>query len=92
MIESKVDTEITYEHSLNQGANEELSVDKLSTFPYLVINADQIMAAAKKAKRLTSGGLQQITPWLLKRAFLEDTTNDCAMVAGQVATRWEEEI
>ena len=37
---------------------------------------------------MTSGGLKQITPWLLKRAIIEDTTNDCAMVAGQVATRW----
>ena len=37
---------------------------------------------------MTSGGLQQITPWLLKRALLEDTTNECAMIAGQVATRW----
>ena len=37
---------------------------------------------------MTSGGLQQITPWLLKRAFTEDTTNDCALIAGQVATRW----
>ena len=46
------------------------------------------MAAAKKAKRLTAGGLQQVTPWLLRRALLEDTTNECAMVAGQVATRW----
>ena len=37
---------------------------------------------------MTSGGLQQISPWLLKRAILEDTTNDCATIAGQVVTRW----
>ena len=41
---------------------------------------------AKKAKRLTAGGLQQITPWLLTRAFIEDTTDECAMIARQVAT------
>ena len=57
-------------------------------FPSLVINAEQILNAAKKAKRLTSGGLQQISPWLLKRAFLEDTTLECATIAGQLATRW----
>ena len=57
-------------------------------FPSLVINAEQILCAAKKAKRMTSGGLQQISPWLLKRAFLEDTTLECATIAGQLATRW----
>ena len=25
---------------------------------------------------------------MLKRAFIEDTTNECAIIAGQVATRW----
>ena len=64
------------------------SVDQSSSFPYLVINEDDILLAAKKAKRLTAGGLQQITPWLLRRALLEDTTNEGAMIAGQVATRW----
>jgi len=60
-----------------------------ATFPIWlsVINEEQILAAAKKAKCLSARGLQQITPWLLKRTFLEDTTNDCAMVSGQVATR-----
>ena len=64
------------------------SVENPTSFPYLIINKEQILAAAKKAKRMTSGGIQQITPWLLKRAFIEDTTDDCAMTAAQVATRW----
>ena len=46
------------------------------------------MTAAKKARRLTSGGLQQISPWLLGRALSEDTTVECATIAAQVATRW----
>ena len=53
-----------------------------------MVNEEQILIAARKAKRLTSGGLQQISPWLLKRALLEDTTQECATIAGQVATRW----
>ena len=57
-------------------------------FPSLIIKADQILTAAKKAKRLTSGGLQQISPWLLGRALSEDTTVECATIAAQVATRW----
>ena len=56
-------------------------------FPSLIINAEQILTAARKAKRLTSGGLQQISPWLLKRAFIENSTTECATIAGQVATR-----
>ena len=32
--------------------------------------------------------MQQISPWLLKRAFIEDKTVECATFAGQVATRW----
>ena len=54
----------------------------------MIIKAEQILSASKKAKRLTSGGLQQISPWLLKRAFIEDTSLECATIAGQVATRW----
>ena len=65
----------------------EETVENPNSFPYLIINKEQILAAAKKAKRMTSGGIQQITPWLLKRAFIEDTTNDCAITAAQVATR-----
>ena len=72
----------------SESADEVSAAENTERFPYLVINKDQLLAAAKKAKRLTAGGLQQITPWLLKRAFLEDTTNDCAMTAAQVATRW----
>ena len=35
----------------------------------VTVTADNIMAAAKSARRLSSGGLQQITPWHLKRAL-----------------------
>lgn len=83
MIDTKMDIDMVSE----QAANDSVSAEYSSTFPYLVITEEQILTAAKKAKRLTAGGLQQITPWLLRRAFLEDTTNDCAMVACQVATR-----
>ena len=83
MIDTKMDIDMVSE----QAANDSVSAEYSSTFPYLVITEEQILTAAKKAKRLTDGGLQQITPWLLRRAFLEDTTNDCAMVACQVATR-----
>ena len=81
-VDSKLES--ISEHSKNEGD----PVDKSKRFPWLVINEEDILSAAKKAKRLTAGGLQQITPWLLKRAFLEDTTNECAIIAGQVATRW----
>ena len=36
---------------------------KEERFPALTVSDDDILAAAKQAKRLTSGGLQQITPW-----------------------------
>ena len=72
------------ENFLEEPENKDESTDNPNFFPHLVINQEDILAAAKKAKRLTAGGLQQITPWLLKRAFLEDTTNECAMIAGQM--------
>ena len=62
--------------------------DHRVSFPSLIIKAEHILSSSKRDKRLASGGLQQISPWLLKRAFLEDTTLECAIIAGQVATRW----
>ena len=54
----------------------------------MVVGAEQILKAAQKARRLTSGGLQQITPWLLKRAFLADTEQEEAVAAGRLVTSW----
>ena len=56
--------------------------------PSVVVRAEHILQAAKKARRLTSGGLQQITPWHLKRALLADTKQEGAIAAGLLATRW----
>ena len=58
-----------------------LNEEEVAALPSLTINARQIFTAVKSAKRLTSGGLQQITPWLLKRAFLADTNQECAIIA-----------
>ena len=65
---------------------------KDKTYPSLIINAEQILTAARKAKRLTSGGLQHVSPWLLKRALLEDTTQGCATIAGKRLHAEKEEI
>ena len=44
-------------------------------WPSMTIGAEAIEKAAMKARRTTSGGLQQITPWLLRRAILADTNH-----------------
>ena len=54
----------------------------------VTVTADNILSAAKLARRLTSGGLQQITPWHLKRALLSDTNQAGAIAASRLATRW----
>ena len=69
-------------------SKEGFSESHRKNFPSLIITSEQILTAAKKAKRLTSGGLQQISPWLLKRALLADTALEFATIAGQVTTRW----
>ena len=56
-------------------------------FPALTVSDDDILSAAKQAKRLTSGGLLKITPWHLRRAIDESVSTDCAVVAARVATR-----
>ena len=55
--------------------------------PSIIVGAEQILNTAKKARRLTSGGLQQITPWLLKRALLADTKQEGAIASGRLVTR-----
>ena len=59
-----------------------------SVITSVTITADNIISAAKLARRLSSGGLQQITPWHLKRALLADTNMAGALAASQLATRW----
>ena len=56
--------------------------------PSLTVTAEDILQAAKNAKRLTSGGLQQITPWHLRRALLSSPNNNCANTAANLAARW----
>ena len=53
-----------------------------------MVTAEDIVKAAKEARRLTSGGLQQITPWHLKRALLAISSDDCATAGARFATRW----
>ena len=62
--------------------------DALLNFPSLTVTANDIRKAAKDVRRLTSGGLQQVTPWHLKRAILASSSEDCATAAAHLATRW----
>ena len=65
-------------------------------FPSISVTGDDILRAVAASKRYTSGGLQQITPWHLKRAFLATADDesaataddDCANKAALLATRW----
>jgi len=59
-----------------------------SVLSSLTVTADNILTAAKSARRLTSGGLQQISPWHLRRALLADTNQVGAIAASRLATRW----
>ena len=59
-----------------------------SVLSSVTVTADDILSAAKLARRLTSGGLQQITPWHLKRALSSDTNRAGAIAASRLATRW----
>ena len=57
-------------------------------FPSISVTKDDILKAASNAKRYTSEGLQQITPWHLKRALFATPDNGCAIKASFLATRW----
>ena len=52
------------------------------------ITAEDIINAAKSAKRSTTGGLQQLTPWFLRLAVMHSPGNRCAMVMAKLANRW----
>ena len=69
------------------GAHEAMDNTGLS-FPSISVSRDDILQAASSAKRYTSGGLQQITPWHLKRAMQSMSDDDCAMKAALLVTRW----
>ena len=56
--------------------------------PSLTVSAEDIIKATRGARRLTSGGLQQITPWHLKRAITASSNENCAKTAAHLATRW----
>ena len=58
-VEEDLDSKLEFIPEQRDDADDEgRSVDQSSSFPYLVINEDDILLAAKKAKRLTAGGLQ----------------------------------
>ena len=57
-------------------------------YPSIHVTKDDILVAVGSSKRYTSGGLQQITPWHLKRAMLAASDDDCATKAALLATRW----
>ena len=54
----------------------------------ITISAEMIEEAAKKSKRGTAGGLQQITPWHLRQAVESSTNQEVAIAAARLATRW----
>ena len=47
-----------------------------------------VIDAANAARRSTASGLQQITPWLLRRAVENSTNHGVARALAQLATRW----
>ena len=57
-------------------------------WPSLQIDAKAIEAAASKARRTTTGGLQQITPWHLRQAIEADTNRHLARLLARLCTRW----
>ena len=59
-----------------------------SVLSSVTVTAENILKAAKSARRLTSRGLQQITPWHLKRALLAVSNQSVVVAAGRLSTRW----
>ena len=70
------------------GLRAPLTENTTLNYPSLVVKTKDILQAAKGARKLTSGGLQQITPWHLKRALLSSSNENCASTAAHLATRW----
>ena len=54
----------------------------------MIVDAEIVEKAAQTARRTTAGGLQQITPWHLRRAIFADTNHQTATIAARLATRW----
>ena len=72
----------------SQGPERGPENDAPLNFPSLTVTADDIRKAAKDVRRLTLGGLQQVTPWHLKRAILGSSSEGCATAAAHLSTRW----
>ena len=52
------------------------------------IETESIYESVAKIQRSKAGGLQQITPWLLRRAVQHSRDGSCAKVMARLATRW----
>ena len=59
-----------------------------SHVPHILMNPDTIESAALEAKKSSSGGLDQITPWLLRRAVETGLNHRVAIIIARIATRW----
>ena len=57
-------------------------------YPSLTVSAEDVFKATRGSKRLSSGELQQITPWHLKRAITASSNETCTKTAAHLATRW----
>ena len=78
----------SWDHESSRGHEREPERNAPLNFPSLTVTAEDIRKAVKDVRRLTSGGLQQVTPWHLKRAILATSNEDCATAAAHLATRW----
>ena len=75
-------------HPANTQTEEPRETEPGIGYPSITATKGDILQAASSAKRYTSGGLQQITPWHIKRALFATSDNDCATKASLLATRW----
>ncbi len=54
---------------------------------HYVVTAEDIKKSTKTIHRGTAGGLQQVTPWLIRRAVESDTNDETATLLAHLATR-----
>ena len=57
-------------------------------YPSLMVKTKDILQAVRGARKLTSGGLQQITPCHLTSAMLSSSNENCASTAAHLTTHW----
>ena len=92
-------TKIDYADSGRGAETEEISdeslprkaqaVETLDTLmPVIQIGALDVIESAMKAKRTVSGGLQQITPWMLKVAMTATNNSRAPFYAAMLTNRW----